>query len=161
MENWQKQLNFDPLSPLTSSRNEAVEYFTKRDLLEEKVKPIGYIWQLPEVQNILKNQQPDGSWKHPNTRKVIYPKHHYSLVETWKHFRSLVERYEFTKKHPTAEKTAEFLFSCQTDNGDIRGFISNQYATYYTGAVLALLTRAGYEDDPRVERGFKWLLSMR
>ncbi|MGA9388275.1 MAG: hypothetical protein WBV70_05570 [Candidatus Bathyarchaeia archaeon] len=53
------------------------------------------------------------------------------------------------------------MFSCQTEDGDIRGFLANQYATYYTGATIALLVRARYEDDRRVEKGFKWLLSMR
>jgi len=161
MTNWQKLLKFDPLSPLISSKNEAIEYYVRRDLLGEKVKPISHLWQLPEAQKIVRKQQADGSWKYPGKKTVVYPKHHYSLLETWKQFRFLVERYEFTREHPTARKAAEFLFSCQTDDGDIRGFIGNQYATYYTGAVMAVLIKAGYEDDPRIEKGFKWLLSMR
>ena len=39
--------------------------------------------------------------------------------------------------------------------------LANQYATYYTGAILALLIKAGYEDDPRIEKGLRWLLSIR
>ena len=39
--------------------------------------------------------------------------------------------------------------------------LANQYACYYTGAILSLLVKAGYEDDPRIEKGFQWLLSMR
>jgi len=161
MKNWQQALKFDPISPLLSSNNEAIEYYVRRDLLDERVKPISHIWQLPEVQKVLRKQQADGSWKYPGRKAVVYPKHHYSLLETWKQFTLLVERYEFTKEHPTARKAAEFLFSCQTEDGDIRGFIGNQYATYYTGAIVALLIKAGYEDNPRIEKGFKWLLSMR
>lgn len=161
MKHWRGQLNFDPLSPLLSSGNEAVEYFAKRDLIEEGVEPLGYIWRLPGVQKVLQKQQPDGSWKYPGKQKNIYPKHHYSLLETWKMFRSLVEEYGFTKEHPAARKAAEFIFSCQTKDGDIRGFIGNQYATYYTGAVMAVLIQAGYENEPRIEKGFRWLLSMR
>jgi hypothetical protein len=56
---------------------------------------------------------------------------------------------------------AEYLFGFQTGKGDIRGFIANQYATYYTGDILSLLINAGYADDPRVEDGMNWLLSMR
>ena len=52
----------------------------------------------------------------------------------------------------STRKAAEFLFSCQKEEGDIRGFLANQYATYYTGAIMALLIKAGYEDDPRIER---------
>jgi hypothetical protein len=141
--------------------NDAVSYFVRRDLLEERVEPITYIWQLPEAQKILRRQRPDGSWKYPGKRTIKYPKHHYGLLETFKQFRLLVKRYELTREHPDGEKAAEFLFSCQTDEGDFRGMIGNQYATYYTGAIMAHLIKTGYEDDPRMERGFRWLLSMR
>jgi hypothetical protein len=66
-----------------------------------------------------------------------------------------------TRQHPSASKSSEFLFSCQTEAGDIRGMIGNQYATYYTGAMLAVLIKAGYAADLRVEKGIDWLLSMR
>jgi len=158
---WLTQLKFDPTPILLSSGNEVIVYFTKRDLLEQEVAPINNIWQLPEVQKNFRKQQPDGSWKYTGKKTVSYPKHHYPLLETWKAFRVLVEQYEFTKKHDAARKAAEFLFSCQTEQGDIRGMLANQYATYYTGAILALLIRAGYEDDPRIEKGFRWLISMR
>jgi len=161
LEHWQEQLNFDPIPPLLSSENKAVKYFVKRDLLEENVEPIGYLWRLPKVQRILQKQQSDGSWRHSGPQKDIYPKHHYSLIETWKVFRFLVEKYGFTKEHPVARKAAEFILSCQMEEGDIRGFIGNQYATYYTGAAMALLIKAGYENDSRIEKSFKWLLSMR
>ncbi len=67
-------------------------------------------------------------------------------METWKRFRLLVRRYELTRDHPKGAHAAEFLFSCQTDAGDIRGMIGNQYAIYYTGAMLGLLIRAGYAE---------------
>lgn len=161
MEVWRNQLKFDPIPPLLSSGSEALQYFVRRDLLEERVEPISRLWQLPEAQRILRKQQADGSWIYPGKKTVAYPRHHYSLVETWKQFRFLVEKYEFNAEHPSARKAAECLFSCQTEDGDIRGMIANQYATYYTGAILALLIKAGYEDDPRIEKGFRWLLSMR
>jgi hypothetical protein len=72
-----------------------------------------------------------------------------------------VERYQITREHPAAERAAEYLFSCQTEDGDIRGMIGNQYATYYTGAIMAHLIEAGYAEDPRLESGFRCLLSMR
>ena len=161
MSKWLAQLNFDPTSTLISLGNEAIVYFTKRDLLEQEVTPISQIWRLPEVQKILRNQQSDGSWKYAGKKAVIYPEFHYPLFQTWKNFRVLVEQYELTKKHQAMRKAAEFLFSCQTEQGDIRGMLANQYATYYTGAILAHLIRAGYQDDPRVEKGLRWLISVR
>jgi hypothetical protein len=159
MDKWLKQLKFDPLPALLSSENEAIQYFATRDLLVEQVGPVHLLWQLPEAQRILRKQLADGSWPRPGDKK--HPAINYGLIETWRNFRFLVEQYGFTREHLQARKAAEFLFSCQTEEGDIRGFLANQYATYYTGAIMSLLIQAGYGDDPRIEKGFQWLLAMR
>ncbi len=159
MKNWLEQLRFNPIPPLLSSGSEALQYFAKRDLLGEQVPPVQCLWELPEAQKILLKQRPDGSWPRPGVHKHLAI--NYSLIETWRQFRFLVEEYGFTREHPRARHAAEFLFSCQTEQGDIRGFLANQYATYYTGAIMALLIQAGYANDPRIEKGFRWLLSMR
>ncbi len=153
------QLHFDPLAPLLASENPALIYFVNRDLCGHHVDPSDCLWHLPEAQRILKKQLANGSW--PRSGELKHPAINYALIETWRHFRFLVDQYGFTRQHPAAERAAEFLFSCQTLAGDFRGFLANQYATYYTGAILALLIRAGYADDPRVERGMTWLLDMR
>ena len=90
-----------------------------------------------------------------------HPAVNYSLVETWRQLRFLVEKFSLTRQHPQVEKAAEFVFSCQSPQGDLRGILANQYATYYTGAILSLLIQAGYVDDARIEKGFDWLLAMR
>jgi len=161
MTDWRKQLRFDPIPILLNSPNQAVVYFTRRDLSNEPVESINSVWELPEPQKILRKQQSDGSWGKPGKNPAVYPPNHHTLVETFKNFRILVERYGLIKDHPSIPKAAEFLFSFQTPEGDIRGFIGNQYATYYTGYVLSLLIKAGYENDPRTEKGMQWLLSMR
>ncbi len=159
MDNWQKQLKYDPLPALLSSGNEAIRFFARRDLLNEQTGSVQPLWQLPQVQKILKKQLPDGSW--PRAGEVKHPSINYHLIETWRNFRFLVEQYGVTREHPLGAKAAEYLFSCQTDEGDFRGILANQYATYYTGAIMALLIQAGYGDDPRIEKGFQWLLAMR
>ncbi|MFQ6096030.1 MAG: hypothetical protein ACE5NN_07790, partial [Candidatus Bathyarchaeia archaeon] len=58
-------------------------------------------------------------------------------------------------------KAADFLFTCQTEEGDFRGLYQNQYTPNYTAAIMELLIKAGYEEDSRIERGFGWLLSIR
>lgn len=159
MDAWRKSFKFDPLPPLLNSGNVAVEYFARRDLLGERVGPVSQLWQLPAAQTILKKQQIDGSW--PRARERKHPAINYRLIETWRWFRYLIDLYGFTREQPQAQRAAEFLFACQTDAGDFRGILANQYATYYSGAILSLLIRAGYANDPRVERGFQWLLSLR
>jgi hypothetical protein len=143
---------------LLASENAALRYFARRDLLKERVGPIQTLWELPEARRILKKQESDGAWPRAVQKHSAV---NYRLIETWRHFRYLVDQYGFTREHPQARKASEFLFSCQTRDGDIRGMLADQYATYYTGAIMALLIRAGYEDDPRIERGFRWLVSIR
>lgn len=159
MENWQKELKVDPIPALLTCKDTALVYFVRRDLLREEVGPIERLWQLPEPTRLFNKQQPDGSWiyKSPNKHPAI----NYPLIETWRNFGILVEQYGANRQDPRSAKAAEFIFSCQTDEGDIRGFLANQYATYYCGALLSLLVKAGYEDDPRIEKGLQWLLSMR
>lgn len=158
---WRKQLKIDPVPALLSSGNEAVIYFTRRDICDESVGPLEQVWELPEVRKIVRKQLPDGSWPPTGKKPGVYPPYHYYLVESFRHFRTLVERYCFNSKHPVAVSAAEFILSCQTADGDIRGMIGNQYATYYTGAMLKLLIDVGYEADSRVEKGMRWLLDMR
>jgi hypothetical protein len=160
-EDWRNQLHVDAIPVLLSSSNEAIRYFVKRDLLEDKVPPLHSIWELSEPRKISNKQNTDGSWNYPGKKAVIYPEYHYNLFETFKRFRMLIDRYRMNKEHPSISKAAEYFFSCQTADGDIRGFIGNQYATYYTGSILSLVIQAGYEKDRRIENGIQWLLSMR
>jgi hypothetical protein len=159
MKTWQRQLRFDPIPSLLSVDDEALQYFVKRDLLEEEVEPIDRLWRLPEALKILEKQQADGSWIRHGEREDTAINYH--LIDTWKRFRFLVQMYGFTKENQYARGAAEYLFSCQTEEGDFRGMLANQYATYYTGAIMSLLIEAGYEEDARIEKGFQWLISMR
>ena len=159
MNEWREQFRIDPVPPLLQSGDEALIYHVRRDLLGEEPGPVAQLWGLPGAQKILKKQLFDGSW--PRSGEQRHPAINYGLIETWRWFRFLVEQYGFTSEHEGARRAAEFLFACQTEEGDFRGILANQYATYYTGAILALLIHAGYADDLRVERCFQWLLSMR
>ncbi len=142
---WRAQLNHDPLPALLSCEYPAVHYFARRDLLDEQNGPVNELWDLPEAGRILKKQLANGCWARPGEGK--YPAINYALIETWRFFRILVEKYGFTRQHPQAHQAAEFLFTCQTKEGDFRGFLANQYATYYSGAIMALLIQAGYGGD--------------
>jgi len=153
---WHKQFKYDPIKPLIESNNPAVFYFTRRDLLQGNVEPVAdVLWNLTTAQRIINRQEPGGYWK------ALGKNEDYYLVETFKLLQTLVYQFGFDKSHPAIANACEYLFSCQTEEGDIRGFIGNQYAPYYTGIVMALLINAGYEDDPRIEKGLQWLLSMR
>ncbi|KUK75089.1 MULTISPECIES: prenyltransferase/squalene oxidase repeat-containing protein [Methanobacterium] len=153
------KFRYNPLKPLLESDDPAIIYFTRRDILEERVDPITKLWNLPPIQKLLIKQLDDGSW--PSKGKTKHAGVKYSLIETWKALRFLIQQYQMNNTHPAIRKASEYVFSCQTDEGDIRGILANQYAPYYTGALMYLLILAGYADNPRIEKGFRWLLKMR
>jgi len=155
---WLKMLKYNPIQPLISADNSVLLYFVKRNLLDEHVQPLSYIWNMNEVVKIVKKQRHEGNWE---SKKKSLSLQNYDLIETWKNIRFLIEKYEMNSNHICIRSGAEYIFSCQTNEGDIRGFLGNQYAAYYTGAIIGLLINAGYKDDIRIEEGLKWLLSVR
>jgi hypothetical protein len=159
--NWISSLSIDPIPSLTGTNDEALVYFTQRDLLGTHVLTVDTLWKLPNAVRLAKKQRPDGSWKHSGSSDPSVPGQNYSLLETFRNLRVLVEMYGFNRNHPVIEKAAEYILGCQTDEGDIRGIIGNQYMPYYHGAFLELLIKAGYENDPRVISGLDWLLTVR
>ena len=110
---------------------------------------------------LVENQQGNGSWRYHGGNERIRSGEDYDQIETYRILRVLVEEYAMSKRHPSLARAAEYLFAHQTAEGDFRGICGNQYMPYYSAAMMELLIKAGYGDDPRVSRGFRWLLSMR
>ena len=158
---WIDVLSTDPLPALLASQESALGYFIRRDLLEQVVGPVESLWELAEARRLVDKQLADGSWHYPGGSDHPAPDANYNLLETYRSLRLLVEKYGYHLDHPTIKNAAEYVFSCQTDEGDIRGILGNQYMPYYHGAILELLIKAGYTKDERVEKGLLWLLSMR
>ncbi len=156
---WRELLRVDPVPPLLDTGDPALDYFVRRDLLEEKVVPVVSLWELPAVAKIVRKQQEDGSWRYAG--KHTAPTHNYDLLETFRQVGILVEQYGLTRQHPAMARAAEYFFSCQTDEGDFRGIIGNQYMPYYSGVIMERLIRAGYGDDPRLAAAFEWLIAAR
>jgi len=158
---WTEELRYNPVLNLLNSGNTAVSYFTQRDLLKEKAQPVEELSELPEPTKILAKQQKDGSWKYPNAKLEIRSQNNYNQLETYRILGILVEKYGFTDENQALQNAAEFLFKFQTEEGDFRGIFGNQYTPYYTAAIMEVLTKAGYDQDSRIEAGFHWLLSIR
>jgi hypothetical protein len=158
---WKPILHTDPLATLLTWQDPALVYFVKRDLLEEAVPSIEMLWTLAEAKRLVEKQQPDGAWRYPGKSYDPVSNTNYNLIETYRTLRHLVEMHGFTRQHSAIQNAAHYIFSCQTEEGDIRGILGNQYMPYYHGAILELLIKAGYAEDPRVEKGLDWLLAMR
>jgi hypothetical protein len=157
---WQTFLKIDPIPAILIQPDTALEYFVDKDLLEKPVQAISILWETPAAMSVIQKQQPDGSWKYPGRPSGSLPGQNYSLLETYRNLRILVEVYGINQEHPVLNKAAEYIFSCQTEEGDLRGILGNQYMPYYHGAILELLIKSGYADDARVRLGLDWLLSM-
>jgi hypothetical protein len=161
MVEWAAPLRVESLPTLLASDDQALRYFARRDLLQEDADPIDDLWTLPAVQRILDRQQANGSWRYPGRNREKYKETNYDLLETFRQIGILVAKHGLDRRHPALQGAAAYLFSCQTEEGDIRGILGTQYMPYYHGAILELLIKAGYGDDARVRWGLEWLLSMR
>lgn len=114
---------------------------------------------LPPVRRTLAKQRPDGSWRYPGRRTGAGID--YEFLETYRNLGELVELYALDKDVQAVRTAAEFLLSRQTEEGDLRGIYGTQYSPNYTAGALEVMIHAGLEDDPRVGRGLRWLMSMR
>ena len=155
------RLRYDPLPALLQSGDDAVSFFARRDLLHEAVTSPEHLWALPIVKRLLRTQRPDGSWAPRGKTGAPASGATHPLAATYRQLRHLVQQYEMDRSHPAVARAAEYVFSCQSQEGDLRGLLGNQYAPYYTGAILSLLIQAGYGEDVRVERALRWLLAVR
>ncbi len=161
MDDWLKKLRYNPLPSLNHTDNKAILFFVRRDLLSENDIPVQELWNLPVVTKILSKQLDNGAWKYPNPKANIRSKGNYNQLETYRILGYLVEKYGFTREQLAIRRAAEFMFSFQTGEGDFRGIYGNQYTPNYSAGIMEILIKAGYGNDTRIEKGFRWLLSIR
>jgi hypothetical protein len=120
-----------------------------------------HLWEMKQAKKLLNKQQDDGSWRYPNPKVEIRSIKGYNQVETFRNLAILIEKYLLNREHPAIKSAADFLFGCQTEEGDFRGVYWNQYTPNYSAAFMELLIKAGYHDDHRIASGLDWLLSIR
>jgi len=158
---WIKHLRVDPIKILRDNPDKALDYFVRRDLLDERVEPIGSLWKLGEPEKLFQKQAISGCWYYPTQSKRNDPVFNYNLLETYRSLRILVDKYGLDRRHLSIQKAADFVFSCQTAEGDIRGILGNQYMPYYHAVLIEELIKAGYGEDDHVIQGLEWLLAVR
>jgi hypothetical protein len=159
--NWMETLKYSPLSPLALSENKAINYFLKRDILDEDPGNIESLWTLPQTLALLNSQKEDGSWHYAGAKETIRSQMNYNQLETYRIMRVLIEKYGLNNTNNAISKACEFLFSFQTEEGDFRGIYENQYSPNYSAAIMEILIKAGYDKDDRIDLGIEWLISMR
>jgi hypothetical protein len=154
---YRELLRFDPIPWLRSTDNRAITAILRRDLGGERLDTRA-LWELPEPTRLLRRQQPDGSWPYPTPRPGPQ---NYDLYQTLQVLARLVTQFGFDRRHPAIERAADYVFSCQSRDGDYRGIYGRQPAPTYTPALMEVLILAGYADHSSIDRAFQWLLSSR
>lgn len=155
------RIQYPPTPPLLASNNPALIYYTRQDLLGEKVGDGKQLWDMDDARRILRQQRKNGSWKYPGKLNDARTRGGYDQLETFRQLGFLIEKYGFDKRHPAVQAAARFLFTFQTKQGDFRGIYGKQYATTYSPMISELLIKAGYGSDRRVIKSLDWLMKMR
>ena len=159
---WLKKLSHNPLPFLLGSKCEPIVFSARRDLLGEDSGRVQTLWTDWQAKKIFAQQRPDGRWEYPGGGKArIRSTEEYDQLETYRQLGLLVEEFGLDRTHPAIRRAARFLFAHQTEEGDFRGIYGRQYSPNYTAGIMELLEKAGYEGEKSIERGFRWLLSVR
>ncbi len=156
-------MKHDQIRSLLAIGDPAIALFTKRDLLGESVSTTD-LWGLREAERILRRQNENGAWLYQDRNagaRTHRTQLQYDQYETFLQLGILVEQYGFDRSHSAIQRAAKFLFSFQSDDGDIRGIYGNQFSPNYTAGITELLIKAGYVNDPHVKKVFSWLLANR
>jgi len=115
------RLRYSPIRVLLSAKGEALRYFCRRDLVGEDAGPVERLWELREVKRVTATQLPSGAWRYPGGRPQIRSQRDYDQLETFRVLRGLVEKYGMNRKSLAVSRAADFLFSCQTEEGTSGG----------------------------------------
>ncbi len=158
---WTRTFGLDPVAPLAESHNAAIRFWARRDLLDERSGTVRELWESPQAVKLVRSQRADGSWRYPAPRLELRSAAGYDQLETYRMVGELVEKFGLDRRHPALRAAAEVLLGARSPDGDIRGIYGAQYSPNYTAAILELLTKAGYGNDPRVHAGFDWLMRIK
>ncbi len=159
---WLACLPANPIPALLDWPDEALTYFVKRDLVEKEVEPVERLWELPEAGR--PGAQTTGRTARGNIPATPAAGCQAKTMPCWRRIETCGCWWS-SMASPVlilrCTRAAEYVFGCQTAEGDIRGILGNQYMPYYHGAMLELLIKAGYAEDARLRAGLDWLLGMR
>ena len=141
----------------------------RRDLIDDDEAPgQDEVVTYPEVKAFLKKQEKNGAFPIKPPEKTLGSAKFGRAIATVRALERLAD-YGLRKAHPAVAQAVELLLSSQTSDGGIGELALGETpearprspALHFHGWALATLCRVGYDDDARVERGFRYLLANR
>jgi hypothetical protein len=146
----------------------------RRDLIDDSEAPSAdEIAGYPEVKALLRKVEKDGSFAPKAADKDLGGPKFVKCLATLRALDRLADlglRIEADSKvAPDLRKIAEFILASQEDDGGIGDLALGEalkgrgkvVALHFHGWALSALCRAGFENDDRIEKGFRFLLSLR
>jgi hypothetical protein len=166
---WRARLGRDPVPILLREGSKALVARVRRDLIDDDEAPkADEVLTYPEVKAFLRKQEKNGAFPAKPPEKTLGPARFSRAVATLRALERLADL-GLDKQHQSVSAAAELLFSSQAADGGIGDLALGEtqeararaVAVHFHGWALAALCRTGYDADPRVELGFRFLLANR
>ncbi|MFC2165575.1 prenyltransferase/squalene oxidase repeat-containing protein [Acidobacteriota bacterium] len=146
---------------LLARGNLPILYWMKKDILEVPTeREQKNLKKFAARIRILESQGPNGGWGKKKYEGPPRWEKTYYIVDTLRNA-FLLYNYGCLHEEKGVQKMVKFLFSTQTREGDFRGAYLNEYAPTYHALTLHALCLFGYNDDPRTQKGFRWIMRHR
>jgi hypothetical protein len=174
LSGWRARLASDPIPRLLREGTPSVLARVRRDLIDDSEAPnADEIAGYPEVKALLRKVEKDGSFAPKAAEKELGGAKFAKCLATLRGLDRLADlglRIEPTSKvAPELRRIADSILTSQESDGGIgdltlgdspkgRGKI---VALHFHGWAISALCRAGLESDERVDKGFRFLLSLR
>ena len=166
---WRARLGRDPVPILLREGSPALVARVRRDLIDDEEAPgPDEVVTYPEVKAFLRKQEKNGAFPAKPPEKTLGPAKFARAVAIVRALERLAD-FGLGKAHPAVDAAAAALMHAQDADG---GFADlglgetadarpKMVAVHFQGWALAALCRAGYDNDARVEKGFRFLLANR
>lgn len=120
----------------------------------------------PLIHDLVKNQNPEGSWESADPRGAIQGEKLYASAQVLIRFGYL----RYGPDHKSVKRGAEFIFSQQLEDGSwplpasratVDGIDGYSMIPLQTAIPLRGLAACGFSNDSRAEKAYQWLLNQR
>jgi Squalene-hopene cyclase C-terminal domain len=166
---WRARLGRDPVPILLREGSPALSARVRRDLIDDEEAPdAAELVTYPEVKAFLRKQEASGAFPLKPPEKGLGSQKFGRAVATIRALERLAD-FGLGREHAVVDKAAEVLLDSQAKDGGILDLTLGEtpeargksVALHFQGWALAALCRTGYDEDPRVVRGFNFLQASR
>ena len=166
---WRARLGRDPVPILLREGSDALVSRVRRDLIDDDEAPSAEeILTYAEVKAFLRKQDKQGAFPTRPPEKTLGPAKFARAVATLRALERMAD-YGLRRSEEPVARAADLLLGSQDSDGGIGDLALGEtpearpktVAIHFHGWALAVLCRTGFDDDPRIERGFRYLLANR